>query len=275
MRGRCQRETVRPCDNVLKVHAVGTMKHRKSAVSVILVFTATLAFMPVVVIAGESRQEKILAEFEKQTGLKAVEIPDTEGSYLGKTHRGYQVLYTAKAGDVWGRYAARLTMGEIGREVGGLLGFLTGQYKSGVGGVTGSPLDRMLSKVIGQPLSVTIILRHGKAGAPRLDILSGYSVIEPEEKLPKRQKVGFKAGYLYAADADFAARIAGNETLMRRMKDMRSQYVRLDNDAVSFFWAGSETDYSGMIMDHGGYYKMINTILDDLADIADAIPVRP
>jgi hypothetical protein len=27
-----------------------------------------------------------------------------------------------------------------------------------------------------------------------------------------------------------------------------------------------------MIMDHGGYHKMLNAIMDDLADIADAIP---
>jgi hypothetical protein len=251
------------------------MKQRRAAVPAIVVLTATLAFMPVVAAAGDWRQDKILAEFEKKTGLKPVQIPDTSGAYLGKTHRGYSVLYTAKAGDVWGRYAARLTMGEIGREVGGLLGFLTGQRRSGIGGVTGSPLDRMLSRLIGQPLSVTIMLKHGKPDAPRLDILSGRSVIEPEEKLPQREKVGSKAGHLYSADAAFAARIAGNETLMRRMKDLRGQYVRVDDDAVSFLWAGSETDYSGMIMDHGGYYKMINGILDDLADIADAIPVTP
>ena len=46
---------------------------------------------------------------------------------MGKTHRGYNVVFTAKAGNVWGRYAARLTMGEIGREVGGFAAYLTGQ----------------------------------------------------------------------------------------------------------------------------------------------------
>jgi hypothetical protein len=29
-----------------------------------------------------------------------------------------------------------------------------------------------------------------------------------------------------------------------------------------------------MIRDHGGFYKMINAIMDDLADIADAIPAK-
>jgi hypothetical protein len=253
---------------------VKKMRQHTPAIAVILVVIVP-AFISVPAINGQSRQEKILADFEKETGLKAVQIPNTEGSWLGKTHRGYQVLYTARAGNVWGRYAARLTMAETGKEVGGVLGYLTGQYKSGIGGATGSPLDRLLSKVIGQPLAVTMILRHDKGSGPRLDILSGCSVIEPEETLPQRQKVGSKGGFLYAADGDFAARIAGNEALMKRMKDLRCQHIRLDDDAVSFFWAGSETDYSGMIRDHGGYYKMINAIMDDLADIADAIPVKP
>lgn len=237
----------------------------------VVVASATVMFFAVAA-SGGSREEKILAEFKKETGFEAVEVPGTEGAYLGKTHRGYQVLYTAKAGDVWGRYAARLTMAEVGKEVGGVLGFLTGQTKSGVGDVTGSPLDRALSKIIGQPLSVTIILRHRKPNALRFDVISGYSVVEPEDKLPQREKVGFKAGHLYAEDAAFAARIAGNKELMKRMGRLRCQYIRLDADAVSFLWAGSETDYSGMIMDHGGYYKMINAILDDLSDIADAVP---
>jgi hypothetical protein len=254
-------------------HLVKPMKQPKPAIAAILV-VVVLSLMSVAAIDGQSRQEKILADFEKETGLKAVQIPNTEGQWLGKAHRGYQVLYTARAGNVWGRYAARLTMAETGKEVGGVLGYLTGQYKSGVGGVTGSPLDRLLSSAIGQPISVTMILRHDKGGAPRLDILSGCSVIEPEEKLPRQQKLSSRGGSLYSADGDFAARIAGNEALMKRMKDMRCQYIRLDDDAVSFFWAGSETDYSGMIRDHGGYYRMINGIMDDLADIADAISVK-
>ncbi len=49
----------------------------------------------------------------------------------------------------------------------------------------------------------------------------------------------------------------------------------MDNEAVSLFWAGQEKDFSQMINDHGGYYKMLNAFLDDLADIADAIPSRP
>ena len=249
------------------------MRRQVAAVPAMAALAAGLALISAFASAGDSRQDKILAEFESKTGLKPVQVPDTGGAYLGKTHRGYTVLYTAKAGDVWGRYAARLTMGEIGKEVGGLLGFLTGQTTSGVGGVTGSPMDRLLSNLIGQPLSVTIILRHGKPDAPRLDILSDYSKIKPDDPMPRQMKVGFKAGHVYAADAAFAERIGGNASLMKRLSALRAQYLRVDGDAVSFLWAGSETDYSGMIGDHGGYHKMVNSILDDLADIADAITV--
>jgi hypothetical protein len=122
-----------------------TLALRREAVLGMVAMATGLAFMAVIATAGDSRQDKILAEFESKTGLKPVQIPDTGGAYLGKIHRGYSVLYTAKAGNVWGRYAARLTMGEIGKEVGGLLGFLTGQYSSGVGGVTGSPREGFLS----------------------------------------------------------------------------------------------------------------------------------
>lgn len=226
-------------------------------------------------IANSSAADKALEMIKKDTGLVPIQIPNTEGAYLGKTHRGYEVIYTAKAGNVWGRYAARLTMGEIGNEVGGVLGFLTGQREALGGQVVGSPLDRALSKIIGQPMAVTIILKHGKPGAPRLDIVSKYSVLAEDVDLPEQAKINFKAGAIYSADAAFAARIAGNKELMSRMKKLRCQYIRLDPDAVTFLWSGSETDYSGMMMDHGGYAKMLNGIMDDLADIADAIPASP
>jgi len=250
------------------------MKHaRRVAASVFAVLVALAGFTGCM--TGQQAVTNAMTQLDKQTGLKIVQIPGTTNQYLGKTHRGYEVLYSAQAGNVWGRYAARLTMGEIGREVGGIMSFLTGSYQSGVGGVAGSPLDRLLSKLIGQPLSVMVILKHKKPDAPRLDVLSSYAVIEPEEKLPQRAKIGFKAGSFYSADEVFAKRLSDNAALMKRMANMRGEYIRVDKDAVTFFWAGSETDYSSMIGDHGGYYKMLNAIMDDLADIADAIPVKP
>src|SRR3989442_12704238 len=65
--------------------------------------------------SAQTLKPEMLGEFEQKTGLKPVEIPGTQGLYMGKTHRGYHVLLTAKAGNGWGRYAARLTMGGIGR----------------------------------------------------------------------------------------------------------------------------------------------------------------
>ncbi len=235
---------------------------------------AALALVAVIVgdLAASDAYQKALEQIQKDTGLAPIQIPNTEGAYLGKTHRGYEVIYSAKAGNVWGRYAARLTMGEIGHEVGGVLGFLTGKHESLGDQVVGSPLDRAMSKVIGQPLSVTVILKHGKPAAPRLDVVSKYSVLANEVDMPEQAKIGFKAGSIYSADAAFAARLAGNKQLMNRMKSLRCQYIRVDSDAITFLWSGSETDYSGMIMDHGGYSKMLNAIMDDLADIADAIP---
>ena len=219
----------------------------------------------------QSANDRVMAQIAEKTGLKPVTIPGTEGAYMGKTHRGYEVIYTAKAGNVWGRYAARLTMAELGRESGGLLAYLTGQRQH-MSSVAGSPMDRLLSEQIGQPISVTVILKHGKPRAPRLDVISEYAKVVPAERMPERAKVGFNAGSIHADDEAFARRIAEREALMKRMKNLRSQYIRLDGDAVTLFWAGSERDYSGMIRDHGDYFRMLNDLMDDLADIADAIP---
>ncbi len=219
----------------------------------------------------ERAQQDARANIARETGLEAVEVPDTDGEYLGKEHRGYPVLYTGKAGDVWGRYAARLTMGEIGREAGGVLAFLTSSYRTG-GDIVGSPLDRLLSKAIGQPISVTMILVHGRLDAPRLDIVGDWANIKPEEKLPRAGRVGVGAGNIYTADPEFAGRILSDRALMRRLGHLRGTYIRVDDEAVSLFWAGHEKDLSHMINDHGGYYKMLNAFLDDLADIADALP---
>ncbi len=222
--------------------------------------------------SAQSLKPEMLAEFEQKTGLKPLEIPGTQGFYMGKTHRGYSVLFTAKAGNVWGRYAARLTMGEIGREAGGFAAYLTGQRGHIGESVVGSPLDRLLSQYLGQPVTLAIVLMHHKLNAPRLDVLSELAKVAPEDKLPRRGRIGGNAGYLYAEDADFGGRIEGNAVLMKRLKNVRDEYIRLDQDTVSFFFAGTEVDYGGLIRNHGDYFKMLNDLMDDLADIADAIP---
>jgi hypothetical protein len=222
---------------------------------------------------AQALKPEMLAQFEQKTGLKPVEIPDTQGAYMGKTHRGYTVVFTAKAGNVWGRYAARLTMGEIGREVGGFAAHITGQRGRIGEGVVGSPLDRLLSQYLGQPITLAIFLKHNKPHAPRLDVLSDRAKVGPEDRLERRDKIGGNAGYIYTDDADFGRRIVGNDALMKRLKNLRYEYIRVDQDTVAFYFAGTELDYSGLIRDHGDYFKMLNDLMDDLADIADAIPV--
>ncbi len=223
---------------------------------------------------AQAMKPAMLAEFEQKTGLKPIEVPGTQGFYMGKTHRGYNVLFTAKAGDVWGRYAARLTMGEIGREAGGFAAYLTGQRGHIGESVVGSPLDRLLSQYLGQPVTLALVLVHGKRNAPRLDVLSERARVAPEDKLQRHGKIGGNAGLLYADDADFGGRIEGNAVLMKRLKNVRDEYIRLDQDAASFFFAGTELDYSGLIRNHGDYFKMLNDLMDDLADIADTIPTE-
>jgi hypothetical protein len=224
--------------------------------------------------SAQSLKPEMLAQFDQKTGLKPVEIPGTQGAYMGKMHRGYNVVFTAKAGNVWGRYAARLTMGEIGREAGGFAAYVTGQRGRIGESVVGSPLDRLLSQYLGQPVTLAIVLTHDKPNAPRLDVLSEHAQVAPEDTLQRRDKIGSNAGYLYADDADFGRRVQGNAALMKRLKNVRDEHIRSDQDAVSFFFAGTELDYSALIRDHGDYFKMLNDLMDDLADIADAISSR-
>ena len=107
-----------------------------------------------------------------------------------------------------------------------------------------------ISEFLGQPITIAVVLTHKKPGAPRLDVVSDRSKVPPDDKLPRRDKIGANAGYIYADDAEFARRVAGNTALMKRLKDVRNEYIRLDRDAVSFFFAGTETEYSGMIRLH-------------------------
>jgi hypothetical protein len=59
---------------------------------------------------------------------------------------------------------------------------------------------------------------------------------------------------------------------MKRLKNLRDQAIIVDNDAVTLLFAGTELDYSSLIRNHGDYFTMLNDLMDDLADIADAIP---
>ena len=188
------------------------MRLRRVVVPCIVCCSVALA--PLAIGSAQALKPEMLKQFEQKTGLKPIEIPGTQGFYMGKTHRGYDVVFTAKAGNVWGRYAARLTMAEIGHEVGGFGAYLTGQRGNIGESVVGSPLDRLLSEFLGQPITIAVVLTHKKPGAPRLDVVSDRSKVPPDDKLPRRDKVGGNAGYVYADDAEFARRVAGNAALM-------------------------------------------------------------
>lgn len=120
---------------------------------------------PAASVAQEMKSE-MLAEFKQKTGLEPVDIPETQGYYMGKTHRGYDVYFTAKSGNVWGRYAARLTAAELGKEAGGFWARVTGQRGSITDSIVGSPVDGLLSKYLGQPITIAVFLVHNKPGAP-------------------------------------------------------------------------------------------------------------
>jgi len=218
----------------------------------------------------EDIQKEAMAKFLAETGFEPEEIEGVDGPYYAKTYRGYKVLMKGKAGNVWGRYAARIAMGELSREAGGVIAHLGGGTEYG-GSAAGSVFDRLLARIIGQPLNITIILKHGKTNVPALDIVTSSAIAKPEVKRPKVGKVGFGSGGIYTEEPAFAEAITSNPVLMKRLKKLRTHYIRVDDLAVSFLWAGQETDYSGMIRDHKDYYSMINSIIDSLADIADAI----
>jgi hypothetical protein len=241
---------------------------RKTIVGTLL---AILALAPVQTASAQAMKPEMLAEFKQKTGLEPVEIAGTQGFYMGKTHRGYTLIFTAKAGNVWGRYVARLTAGEIGKEAGGFAARITGHRDSITDTVVGSSVDRLLSQYFGQPVSLAIALVHDKTSAPRLDVLSDRARILPDDKLTRRDKIGGNAGYLYFDDVEFGKKIAGNAALMTRLKKTRDEYIRLDNETVMFLFAGDELEYSSLIRNHGDYYKMLNELMDDLADIADAV----
>src|SRR5918993_3964852 len=138
------------------------MKQHLTIGSVLL---SVIVFAPAVTGLAQALKPEMLKQFDEKTGLRPVDIPGTQGFYLGKTHRGYRVVFTAKAGNVWGRYAARLTAAEIGREVGGFAAHVTGQRGSNREGIVGSPLDRLMSRYLGEPIMLAVFLAHEKPHA--------------------------------------------------------------------------------------------------------------
>jgi len=236
-----------------------------------LTFIALILLLLQSCIHVPTAEEQIL-DLQTKTGFSPQPSADnSDGMWLQKNHRGYAVLFRPQMGNVWGRYAARMAMGEIGRELGRVGQFLTGSYRSGVGGVAGSPLDRALSAVIGQPLTFYFVLKHDKAAAHRLDVVSDFSTVKPVDPEPHFARVGFNAGSIYTGDSAFGARVTADKALMERLSNLRSQYIRVDDKAVSFIFAGSERDWAAEINERDGYPALINDIVEILGSIADKI----
>ena len=189
---------------------------------------------------AENAADRAVAEIAAKTGLKPVYEGANPTPYLGKTHRGYPILYTAAVGAMWDpRWQGALA-----------------------------------TQQIDEPMSLTMVLRHGKAHASRLDIVADGGKVGPAGMLPKHAKVSATAGSIYSADDAFADRIAANAQLMKRMKNLTGEYVRVDAETVTLFWAGSMPHYTRLINYHGDYTRMLDDMMDDLADIADAIPAH-
>ncbi|MEW6278645.1 MAG: hypothetical protein AB1758_08500 [Candidatus Eremiobacterota bacterium] len=227
---------------------------------------AILILLAVVALAAGDPQ----AEFLERTGLQAApgerEIPCLTG-----THRGYPVSFEVAAGDVWGRYFARLALAEAGQRLPGVARLA---FEEPGQGFVGSPMDRLLSGLIGHPLSLVIVLEHGRPEAPRADLFRSDSAIQPLDAEPEVAPIGGFVGTLRCADAEYARRVLEDEALLERLRRLRYPYVRVDRRSCGFYWAGDEADFSAMVRDHDGYPEMVLAIFDDLADLADKIEPR-
>lgn len=203
-----------------------------------------------------------LKYFENETGLR--ELPSSKDGelYLGKQHNGYEILFTSKAGNVWGRFAARIALSEL------LDWASNGNYTPHP---AGSQLDRLLARVIGQPVTIVIMAKHKKPEASRLDIITPFSTVQPNESLPKVKFVGLNTGSIYSRDPAFANRILSDEVLMNQISDLWHPYIHVDSDIVLYTFSGQETDLSAMIREHGSYTNMINSAMDTITAVADKI----
>ncbi|MBI3924856.1 MAG: hypothetical protein HY319_04890 [Armatimonadetes bacterium] len=217
------------------------------------------------VIAGADPTE----DFKHKTGLAEQPSPAAEAACLGKIHRGYPVRFQVSCGDVWGRYMARLALSQAGENLGGVGELM---FREPGQGIVGSPADRWLSAMIGQPLTLVIVVDPGGRTVPPLEVLSPRAVAQPLEPLPKVESLGGFVGDLRCADAAYARRVLDHPTLPDRLRKLRYPYLRIDSSTAGFYWAGDEMDYSGMINEHGGYPEMVLAIMDDLVDLVECAP---
>lgn len=215
-------------------------------------------------------QREAIAQVTERTGYELVEPDDAEEAYMAREIRGYPVILMGTADDYWQRWAVRVAAGEVGRELGGVWAHLTGSTEYGTG-VTGSVFDQLLSAIMGQPITLTMLLHHNRPDTPRVDIISNNFPHRPEDLTEKRTRIGWNAGHLHTGDPAVAEAIAEDEAIFERLRRLRTQYLRVDSETVSFYFAGSENEYGQLISNHGDYFEMINELTELLADVADRL----
>jgi hypothetical protein len=105
-------------------------------------------------------------------------------------------------------------------------------------------------------------------------IVWGWPSSSPALLATKIEYIGIGAGTLLACDEQFGRRLLADPRILDILRNFRNSYIRTDNQAVSFLFAGTENDYSGMIRDFGSYDAFLVGIMDSLSYIADAMPER-
>jgi hypothetical protein len=216
----------------------------------------------------DERQRQLVAEITEKTGYELVEPEGAEEAYMAREIRGYRIIMMGAAEDVWKRWAIRLAAGEVGRELGGIWAYLTGSTDYGPG-ITGSVFDDVLSGMIGQPITFTMLLYHDHDEMPRLDVLSRQFSHQPADLPERHTRIAFGTGHVHTDDAELAASLAEDMAWRQRLRKLRSQYLRIDDETASLYFAGNENEYAGLINRHGNYYQMVNDLTELLADLAD------
>lgn len=231
-----------------------------------LFLLACACFQAATAHAATPSVDEQLAAIRSNTGLDSVGDDGNGTPILGKIHRGHAVVVRFRMGDVWGRYVARLGASEMSKE---LHGYWQQLARAPGNTPVGSPLDRMLSDAIGYPIEIVAALDHGKAKASPLAIIAERAPFSATELKPLDAP---RLGHLnFYGDAALAGKIADDAALVKRLKGMRSCSIRVEGNSVVFAFAGDEMQYSAMIRESGGYYGMLNGILDSLADIGEKL----
>lgn len=205
------------------------------------------------------------SELLARTGL--VQLEEGEVPVFGKTHRGYPLRMQAAAGDVWGRYFARLALAEASQALPEAVRRIYFDVP-GPGDLAGSRADKVLSEVMGYPLTVTVVIDHDLPVEP-LFVYTGRSVFRPELSPPEQAALPGTALRLYCDNPELATRVLEQQPLRERLGKLRNPVLAVTEGQTVFAWAGDEVEYSAMIRDHDSYPAMLIGIFDTLVDLTE------